>query len=309
MNVMKFRKLLAVLIFVLFPAIFGYSFAVPAAATAPDTPEMETVVNVVSGVRITWNPVQNVGRYEVYRSKGASDSFQYLAKTTACTFLDTDVVSGTKYSYRIRAFYRTDGSGYSAVKATIFVNTPDFSSRANSAYGVDLTWKPVNGATGYAIYRKNEEADAVWARIATIGSPDVTVFRDSDVRDSHGTIFHYCIRALAGPQKNILSGCLGKGRTVYRMKSPSLKDVTIKTNKNVVVSWNPYTGADGYQIRFLNDSFCYLLPYSNPVVTSMEAVISESGTYKVQIRAYHTVNGAGTYYSAWTPATEINYTR
>ena len=73
---------------------------------SPATPTGLAKVSVNdNSVSLKWNPVANSNGYYVYRYDITSDGYEYVgATTTATTFTDSNLLSGTSYKYKIRAY-------------------------------------------------------------------------------------------------------------------------------------------------------------------------------------------------------------
>ena len=102
--------------------------------------------NAEDGVKISWDAISGASKYRVYY-KGRN-GWTKLVDTASTSTLDTDVASGTNYTYTIRAmdnsgnhlsYYYTDGFKIQ------FIRAPQF-SLSNEADGVKISWDKVGGA-------------------------------------------------------------------------------------------------------------------------------------------------------------------
>ena len=77
-------------------------------AVAPDTPTDLTLVSKdENSVKIKWTGVACTG-YIVYRYDTLSGGYEKVGSTTATTYTDSTVDSGTAYKYKVRAYIKTD---------------------------------------------------------------------------------------------------------------------------------------------------------------------------------------------------------
>ena len=88
-----------------------------AAKTVPAAP----VVDATSrrrGVRLTWNRVTDADRYKVFRATG--EGFELIGKVSRSRqrFVDTEVKPGRRYTYRVAAVNRVDGTRSKKVSVT-----------------------------------------------------------------------------------------------------------------------------------------------------------------------------------------------
>src|SRR5206468_9904874 len=107
-------------------------------------------------------------------------------------YLDTTVVVGHAYQYRVYAVSDTDQSGNSnAATVNVAPATPgSLSASSISASRIDLSWADVDGETGYIIERSTN--GTTWSQIATPGA-DSTTYSDTGL--VAGTKYYYRIRA------------------------------------------------------------------------------------------------------------------
>ena len=275
------------------------------------TPEIYKITNVVSGIHLYWNAAEGAEKYSVYRTDPTSVfAVEWVADTTATHYTDTDVKSGVTYEYFIASvFTDTDGTEVSinssrVVKKATYVATPDINLRVNRAGGVGLGWNKIDGATGYAIYRKPYSGNAAWSRVVTITDPNQTTWNDTSVKTANGTAYRYTIRALAGSDMKTLSGCRNTGRTMTRLTSRTINSATKTGATSIKCIWTTTSQANGYEVRFMNGSTVVKQFTVNNYKTGAKTFtgIPAGANYKVQVRSYKTVSGVGTFYSAWSTA-------
>ena len=266
------------------------------------------IANVVSGIHVYWDAVKNVEKYGIWRSESGPDGpYKWIANPGTNHFTDTTVTSGKTYHYRISSINPATGehTEKSPAISTIFVSTPDISARYNKAAGIKLEWQPVIGATGYAIYRKSYSGSDAWVRVATIPAGEGLTWTDTSVRNENGTIYRYTIRALAGTDSKILSGCRSTGRTMVRLTSRTLTAVSPASGA-IQCSWNTTKSATGYEVRFMLDGKvdAQFTIGNYKTGTKTFTGLTPGRTYQVQVRTYRKVDGVGSFYSAWS---EANY--
>lgn len=276
-------------------------------------PDITKISNVVSGVSLYWKATENDDGYEIIRLEEAADG-NYNIKTftdiaSTCThFLDTTVESGKTYWYTVleSAEKEEDRIASFESKEITYVATPDMTLRVNRAVGVGLGWNKIQGATGYAIYRKPYSGNAAWARVATITDPNTTKWDDTSVKTNNGTVYRYTIRALAGEKRNILSGCRSTGRTMVRLTSRTLSSATKVGDTAIKCTWGTTAQAAGYEVRFMVGNTVYKTYTIGNYKTGAKTFngLKAGQTYKIQVRSYKKVDGVGGFYSAWsTPKT------
>lgn len=112
-------------------------------------------------IKITWNPVDEVDGYRVYRktTDGSWKSIKVLYDGTLSSYIDTTAETGTTYIYTVKAFFRAPDKIYwsshdtTGVKAKAVPNKSEVKKIDNSiACDLKISWKKISGASGYRIY-------------------------------------------------------------------------------------------------------------------------------------------------------------
>lgn len=199
------------------------------------TPKVSSVSNGVEGVIVKWNGVFVAKSYNVYRKTAKSD-WKKVGNTEDTTFVDNTGVSGTTYTYTVRACRGSSMSGYDATgKSICYVATPIIKKLENVKDGIKISWDAVKAANSYTVYRKTSDS---WESIGTTKS---TSFTDKKV--SGGTIYYYTLRATVGKAKSAYDD----GVDICRLTNPVLSSAT-NSSKGIVVKWGAVKGANGYNV-------------------------------------------------------------
>ena len=128
------------------------------------TPVLTTVSNVNGGVKFTWQKVAGAEKYRVFRktynaSTKKWSSWEKVTDTTAVSYTDKTVKSGTKYCYTSRCI-TSDGKIY----------TSDYDTDGKSMISNVTKYKPTGNVTLYAIWE--DKAQPTWTRLAGNGRYD-----------------------------------------------------------------------------------------------------------------------------------------
>ncbi|MCD7882662.1 MAG: leucine-rich repeat protein [Lachnospiraceae bacterium] len=117
--------------------------------------KISSLTNTSNGIKVKWSKITGATGYIVYR-KTTSGSWKRVTKITKATttsYTDTSVKSnnGTKYSYKVVAYYgSTKGSG--TAKTTVRLTGTTLSSVKNtSSKKLTVKWKKTTNVTGYQI--------------------------------------------------------------------------------------------------------------------------------------------------------------
>ena len=282
----------------------------PGADVLPTPAKPYKITNVVSGVHVYWNAITGVEKYGLWRSEtGKGGTYKWIANPTVAHFTDTTAVSGKTYYYKVTAMdvaSNTHGAKSDAIGVT-YVGTPDITSRENVTNGIALGWDRIDGATGYAIYRKSYDGADAWVRIATIAGNNTFTYMDTSVGTANGTVYRYTIRALAGSDMKTLSGCRNTGRTMTRLTDRILSSVTAVSATSIKCTWGTTSQATGYEVRFTAEDGTVKTFKVTDYKTGTRTFtgLTSGTTYTVQIRSYKTVDGVGSFYSGWSAGQSV----
>ena len=262
------------------------------------------IANVVSGAHVYWKAIPGIEKYGLWRSEtGRDGEYKWIGNPTVPHFTDTKVQSGKTYYYKVTTVNTKTGqhSGMSEPIGIIYVSTPDITSRFNKAAGITLGWNQIDGATGYAIYRKSYSGSDEWVRVATISGNSTFTWQDTSVKNSNGTIYRYTIRALAGNDMKTLSGCRNTGRTMARLTSRSLNSAVKTSPTSIKCQWTTSSAVTGYEVRFMVGNEVYQTFTVGNFKTGVKTFtgLPSGQSYKIQVRSYLKVDGMG-FYSAWS---------
>ena len=174
------------------------------------TPGLPVLNNIAGGVKISWTSVNNAAKYRVLR-KNASGVWTKVADTTALSYTDKSVKSGTQYSYSICCM-STDSSQatstYNKTGRTIrYIATPALPTAVNVAGGVKVTWTKVPGAAKYRVLRKT--GTGTWAKVADTTS---NTYTDKGVKS--GTQYSYSICCMSSDGTKATSTYNKTGRAI-----------------------------------------------------------------------------------------------
>ena len=236
-----------------------------------DTPQLK-LSNVEDGVKISWNKVDGATQYRVYYK--SRNGWTKLTDTSSNSVIDYDVVSGTKYTYTIRALdqngnhisdYYRDGFKIRFIKAPRF-------SLSNAANGVRISWDKVTGAEKFRVFYYGSKG---WTRLADTSS---TSFLDTDVSSNHRYV--YTVRCISSDGKTYTGDYrVGKGINYYEAPSLTLKNV----EDGVKISWDKVDGAAQYRIYYKGrNGWTKLTDTSSNSVIDYDVVSGTNYTYTIR---------------------------
>ena len=216
----------------------------PNKTQAPKKVQVKSTVNVAGGVQITWNKVANAEIYAVYRRGANSNIWTLLGVTTENSVIDTSADHRKYWRYSVQAI---NDHGVSAFdnngKYLKYVETPKLTGLYNVKDGIELTWRAVDGASGYRVYRR--AAGQSWKYLGTVKG---TAYLDKAVKNNNGKYYRYTVRAVVDGRYS------GYEDYLYTMRLTAPKLVSAKYNDNfqLVLKWKTAPSATGYDIYGYN---------------------------------------------------------
>lgn len=115
---------------------------------------------------------------------------------------------------------------------------PIITSLTNADTGLLLKWNPVNGATGYRVYKRGS-GQTSWTYLKT-----VTTASYHDTAVASGKYYRYTVKAVNG---TIFGAHDTNGKYTIRLANPYSIKATNDTS-GVAVSWGKINGANGYRV-------------------------------------------------------------
>ncbi len=179
---------------------------------------------------------------------------------------------------------------------TVKIDATKISSVKNTASGVKVTWKQVEGAKGYNIYRKaskNGTYEKQYTKVGTVSDGSTLTFTDTNVES--GATYSYEVTAVF----DVLESEASPAASVRCLSTAKISSLT-NTSKGMKVKWKSVEGVSGYYIyrRTSGGSYKNVKTITDTSTLSWTdtAVKNKNGTtyyYKV-IPFYGSSKGTGT---------------
>ncbi|MBQ8859938.1 MAG: leucine-rich repeat protein [Ruminococcus sp.] len=213
--------------------------------TRMKTPSVTKIENTTDGAKITWGAVAGATKYRAYVK--TSSGWKGLGDTESTSFVHTDAVSGTSYTYTVKAF---DSDGASSSHNSTgwtnkFIATPLIKNAEVTNSGIKLTWDKVEGAGQYRVFIKNGTS---WKGLATVSGATNSYV---DKTATAGNSYTYTIRCMDTNNKPV-SGYSKDGFTINYLETPQITGFT-NTASGTVIRWNEIEGASKYRLYIKQD--------------------------------------------------------
>ena len=122
-------------------------------------------------VTLTWEPVEGAVSYKVYRSTSKDGTYSLMKTLTNTTYTNTNAVAGTKYYYKVVAVAEKTAANSAGTQVSRTCDLPQVqpSVKLNAKGKPNVTWKAVDGAVSYKVYRATSK-DGTYSLMKTLTS-------------------------------------------------------------------------------------------------------------------------------------------
>ena len=264
---------------------------------------------------IIWSRVADADGYELYRAENPDGQYSLVSRITdpaITAFVSSKQPVGSVKYYKILAYRQAGERIYYSPDSQILANPPLETAAiesvivpAEDATKRIVSWKKVEGAQGYEIYRANEP-DGAYELVSNVRNGDITVFVSS--KQPAGSQKYYKIRAYLQAGTNDQMGApapirygefsqLVRNEALGKMQLRSVEVADDVTKR--IISWDALSGADGYELYRAptpNGAFELVKDVQNSGITVFVSSKQPVGSVKYyKIRGYKLVNGAKAY--------------
>src|SRR5438552_6852928 len=238
---------------VLAPVLTTWGAVLTTTPPIPTAPSGLTATATSSStIDLGWvdNATNEIGQ-RIERSVGSNANYVYLTNVGVgiTAFTDSQLVDGTKYYYRVRAFNTGGFSTYSNEQSAITtLNSPtSLTASAVSSSEIELTWANTSASeSGYRIEQSPID-DLHFTEIATVG-PNVVAYSATGL--SEGTKYYYRVRAYNAIATSAYSS-EKNDTTLWNIPiPPSGLTITSITSSRVTLAWTDNSGNEsGFKIQ------------------------------------------------------------
>ena len=264
---------------------------------------------------IIWSRVADADGYELYRAENPDGQYSLVSRITdpaITAFVSSKQPVGSVKYYKILAYRQAGERIYYSPDSQMLANPPletaaieSVTVPAEDATKRIVSWKKVEGAQGYEIYRANEP-DGAYELVSNVRNGDITVFVSS--KQPVGSQKYYKIRAYLQAGTNDQMGApapirygefsqLVRNEALGKMQLRSVEVADDVTKR--IISWDALSGADGYELYRAptpNGAFELVKDVQNSGITVFVSSKQPVGSVKYyKIRGYKLVNGAKAY--------------
>ena len=260
-----------------------------------------SVTNVASTgkVKLSWEKIEGAAKYELYWAASKNGTYTKIATTANTSIINNSAKAGKQYYYKVRALHGTNTSAHSAY-SEIVTRSCDLAQPVVTATNVastgkvKLSWKAVEGAAKYELYRATSK-DGTYTKIGSTANTYIT-----NTSGVAGTTYYYKVRALHGTNTGAHSAYSSIVTRTCDLAQPTLT-VELNSKGQPVLTWSKVEGATKYQVyRATSKNGTYSLIYTTTSGTSVtnKSNLVAGTTYYYKVIAIHSKSAANSAYSA-----------
>ena len=201
-----------------------------------------------SSVRLTWNRIDGVTGYQLWRSDDHGD-FKWIKNCTTSTVYNYCLEAG-RYQYKVRS-YTTHGSSriYGAFSRPVTVYIPGKTTDLRIIWrgqnSVRLAWRSQPCVTGYQVFRAlGSDGKFTWLK-------NVTDAEAINYALTPNTTYCYKVRAYV-ELENGKRAYGGFSDILFVYNQPKMY-ITVKSGAQPEISWTEVSGVTAYQIVIAED--------------------------------------------------------
>ncbi len=248
------------------------------------SPEL-TVMNTASTgkPKLTWKAVSGAAQYEVYRATSKTGTYSKLTSTTNLYLNNTSAEVGSTYYYKVRAL---NSAGTASEYSNIVYTTCDCAKpmatvAANSSGKPYLSWKSVDGATGYEVYCATSETGTYTMLYTT---SNLYLNHNSAIE---GKTYYYKVVALSSKSNDASSAFSDVVNFTCKTVKPTAPVISISNvaaTGKPQLNWVKVTGAAKYEVyraASKDGSYTKMYTTTGTSYSNSTAVVGNTYYYKV----------------------------
>ncbi len=266
-----------------------------------DTPVLTSVMNLDDGLSVMWSEAKGALRYQLFRSVDGA-SMKYLKTVEDTEYIDANVVTGTEYTYKVRAVAETiDG-------VTVYGDFSDISNpvvrlenttvtySGNTKDGLTTKWTKVDGAAGYYVYRSINGKAATMVKF--IDGDDTTVYNDTSSELLNGDKVRYkIIPCVYNSEGEEYLGQAAYGNVRFKVNAPTITGIVqgkhagkkaIRVNWTKAAAESDAEGTVGYYVMRSVNGKAYTKVATVSTKGYYDYDVTAGNTYSYKVYAYKT---------------------
>lgn len=235
-------------------------------------------------IKLTWNAVEGVEKYVVYRSDAKDGTYKYINSVSEPNYINKNAKPGMKYYYKVKAVFADGTDSYSKVVArTCDLARPNVKATNVAKTGkVKLSWKAVEQADQYKIYRSTTK-DGTYKLLKTVTEPS-HIHKAAKA----GDVYYYKVKAICMDNAAANSAYSVVDKRTCDLARPIVKASTTANGKPKL-TWTAVEDAEKYYIyRATSEDGKYKRIYTVKGTSFVNQKAKAGKTYYYRVKAVDT---------------------
>ncbi len=248
-----------------------------------------TATQNTGAVTLTWNKAEGATGYRVFQAINGK-WVTVVKSTNKLTATISNLTSGSKYSFAVRAYYNggktiTWAAKYVTTKTATQPLAPSKVTTTSNASAIKITWIESSAATGYRIFYRTSTKNA-WSVLYK--STKSLSYLASGLPAA--TSYQIAVRPYVNTGTQIIWGAY---TAVFVATTPTnpVATVTSPSAGKVTLTWEAVSGATGYQIYYKSGVSGWKLYKTVSKPTTYTFNCKSGTTYSYAVRAYKSLQG------------------
>lgn len=242
-------------------------------------------------VKVCWDEVKNVTGYAVYYKKAETTSYKLYKRVTGLSLKTDNLDDGVKYNFKIVPYIKRGTAFY---EAPVYSETSIYTLKKmekpvvtkHSSTEAKISWKDINGQTGYQISRSNSSTGTnvieTWKTVSgtskiikcgeTIGKPYFCKVR--------------AYKTVAG--EKIFGPWSDAVKYTRQLPAPGTVKAVLYGYDDVKITWSKVNGASGYAVYYKKGaSGSYSLIRRTTSLSTKKANLADGIKYYFKVVPYY----------------------
>lgn len=168
-------------------------------------------------VKISWKKVSGASGYEVFQYNAKTKKYTKVATVKGTSYTKSGLTTGTKYSYKVRAYKTENKKNIYGNYSKVVSAKPELSKVTGvktvniSGKAIKVSWKKVNGASGYKLYRSTKK-NGSYKLVKTLKGSKTVKYTNKKLKK--GNTYFYKVRAYKTVGKKTVYGSYSSYKSV-----------------------------------------------------------------------------------------------
>lgn len=242
----------------------------------------------VDSVTLNWNYfLTDKVVFYIYKYDTPTQTYTYVDQTTEKKYICKNMKATESAYYTVCAYSEETKKQGNFPNPVLVYPKPgavtNLKVDSNQTNSIGLSWNPVEGATGYQVYR----ASSIGGAYSLVTSVTGTTY--TNISLSAATTYVYKVRAFSFENTN----CGEFSAEVRTTTTPATPTLTVKGGDGRTrLSWKAVTGASGYYVYCYNGSSYTLLTRikGKSITKFIHTGLTNGVTYSYQIASFRIIN-------------------